>query len=281
MNKEAIISQSHKDKQNKVKPMTNSTNKGILGIDLKMSRANEHFAKIIALNDNFKRVECKITFTEDHEKGIGYFVINLPKPPLEISGLVGDCVHNLRTVLDYLVWQMVISNPPNKPKKRNMFPICNSLGEFESQLKGNRLLGVPDTAIEIIKQFQPFDTPHHPLAFLNELDNADKHRDPHYTIAVATDLDISYIRDGEVFLRTIIGNDEVKDGAILGNVGIRLNMVKSQPKVQINSEARGFIAFENYESKWEDAIGVVETIYSIRDFMGDEVIPSLEPFIKQ
>lgn len=85
---------------NKLKPMPNFSHKGILGIDLKMFRANEHFAKIVALNDNFKRVNCKITFIEDHEKDIGYFVINLPKPPIEISGLVGDCVHNLRTALD-------------------------------------------------------------------------------------------------------------------------------------------------------------------------------------
>jgi len=260
--------------------MSNPKKNKLLSIYLKMERSKDHLEQIILLNEKYRRVDCKVVFTEDHEKGIGYFVINLPKPPLTISALVGDCLHNLRPILDYLVWQMVISNPPNKPNKRNLFPICNTHKDFDSQVEGKRLSGIPKSAIEIIKQFQPFNDTYHPLALLNELYNADKHRDLNFTIAVASDLDISFIRDGQVFLRTILGNDEVRDGAIFGNVGIPLSMLPSRTEVKIHSEAKGFIAFENFVSRWGDAINVVDSLDMIRDLIGDEIIPALEPFIK-
>lgn len=87
-------------------------------------------------------------------------------------------------------------------------------------------------------------------------------------------------RDGKEYLRTILENDEVRNGAILGNVGIPLGMVESsRPEVQIHGQAAGFMAFKDLVSKWDDAVGVAESLGEIRDFIADRVVPSLESFI--
>jgi hypothetical protein len=161
-----------------------------------------------------------------------------------------------------------------------MFPICRSPKSFSAQVTRGRLFGVPTAAASLIEKSQPYDSENHPLAFLDRLYNADKHRDLNFTISVASDLDISYSRNGEVYLRTILGNNEVRDGAILGNVGIPLSMINSIPEVQINSQAAGFVAFKDIVSTCDDAVGVVETLCEIRDFIADKIVPSLEPFIK-
>lgn len=255
------------------------TKPGLVSVNLKLARAHEHLQAIATLDESFEAVDCKVTFTEDHEKNIGFFVIGLPTPPLVLGTIVGDCLHNLRSTLDYLVWQMVNSNPPEKPGRRNMFPICSSGKNFDAQVKSGRLAGVPALAAEIIERFQPFDDADHPLALLDKLYNADKHQDLNFTISVASDLDISYSRNGAVYLRTILGNDEVRDGAILGNVGIPLGMVESLPEVQIHGQAACFLAFKDHVTKWDDTIGVAETLGEIRDYIADTVLPSLAPFI--
>ncbi len=259
--------------------MTTLYNSGLIGIKLKLTRAQEHLNAITIINARFSAVECKVSFTVDYEKDLGFFVIDLPQPPLEICTIVGDCLHNLRSILDYLVWQIVLSNQPEKPDNSNMFPICSSPENFRTQVKRRRLSGVPMTAVSIIEKFQPYNATDHPLALLNKLYNADKHRDLNFTIAVASDLDISYIRNGEVYLRTILGNDEVRSGAILGNVGIPLSMTGSLPEVQINGKAECFVAFKDIVTILDDAVGVVETLEEIMDFIADKVVPSLKPFI--
>jgi hypothetical protein len=249
----------------------------LANIKAKLDRANEHLQEVVEIDKRFSDVQCEMVFTEDQDKGLGYFVVVLPKMPIEVSTIVGDCLHNLRSILDYLVWQLVLSNPPSQPGRRNMFPICSTSKDFESQVKGRRLAGVHQEAIKIIEKLQPYDNPNHPLALLDNLYNADKHCDLNYTLSVASDLEVSFSRNGNVYLQLILGNDEVRDGAILGNVGIPLNTNFSLPKVEVHGKAVAFVAFKDYGD--DDALGVVNTLSDIRDFIVDTVLDDLVPFI--
>lgn len=251
----------------------------LASIKVKLDRAKEHLEEVIAIDKRFSDVQCDLVYTEDHKKGIGYFVVALPKTPIELSAIVGDCLHNLRSALDYLVWQLVLSNPPSQPNRRNMFPICGTPKDFESQVKGKRLAGVHREAIKIIESLQPYNNPDHPLALLDSLYNADKHRDLNYTLSVASDLQVSFSRNGNIYLQWILGNDEVRDGAILGNVAMRLNKNIPVPDVQIDGQAIAFVAFKDYGN--DDALGVVATLSEIKDFIVDTVMESLVTFVKQ
>jgi hypothetical protein len=75
--------------------------------------------------------------------------------PPEIPLIIGDVVQNLRSSLDYLVWELVLA-AKNQPSEKNMFPICDTLEAFDEQLKRHRLDGVPPEAIGEIKALQPY-----------------------------------------------------------------------------------------------------------------------------
>jgi hypothetical protein len=179
-----------------------------------------------------------------------------------------------------MVWQIVLSNPPNQPDKRTMFPICTSPSSFAEQRKRGRLSGVPDQAVALIEQAQPFQSAYHPLALLEQLGNADKHRDLHLTISVASDIDISYSRNGEAYLRTILGKDEVRNGAILGNIGISLDKALFRRDVQVHGNASAFVVFRDLNNSMDDSLGVTATLREIRDYVADEVLSPLARFVR-
>lgn len=61
--------------------------------------------------------------------------------------------------------------------------------------------------------------------------------------------------------------------------GMRLNKNIPMPDVQINGQAMAFVAFRDYITEWEDALGVVATLSEIEDFINNTVMDALVPFI--
>ena len=102
----------------------------------------------------------------------------IPVSP-EIPLIIGDVFQNLRSSLDYLVWELVLA-AKNQPGKDHMFPICDSLEAFEQQVKRGRLDGIAPEAIAEIKALQPY---HYglkkekaPIRVLDTFTNINKHR---------------------------------------------------------------------------------------------------------
>ena len=105
-----------------------------------------------------------------------------PKGPIpaRFGLIVGDCLQNLRSSLDYLVWELVLAEN-KQPGKHNMFPICETPDIFKNEVtKRNRLLGAPTDAIALIETLQPYhlgkDWQKSTLWVLNEFTNINKHR---------------------------------------------------------------------------------------------------------
>ncbi|MGD0914007.1 MAG: hypothetical protein ABR928_19115 [Terracidiphilus sp.] len=103
-----------------------------------------------------------------------------PKSPIpeKIGLFVGDCLQNLRTSLDYLIWELVLV-AKNTPSKKNMFPICLTVQAFQSAQRGDLMQGVDSAAIALIESIQPYHDGQPSatsLAILNELTNINKHR---------------------------------------------------------------------------------------------------------
>lgn len=100
-----------------------------------------------------------------------------PVPP-RISLLVGDCLQNLRSAFDYLIWELVLA-AGNEPTKRNMFPVCLSCESLEDAKRGKRLQGIVDRSEALIDELQPcayVQPAQHWLAILDDLCNINKHR---------------------------------------------------------------------------------------------------------
>jgi hypothetical protein len=124
----------------------------------------------------------------------------------EWGAIIGDVVHNLRSTLDHLVWQLTLANgltpPAAIPWKgpgsewRNIrFPI-HTINPRKRYPSGKRipwrykppdsLWGIRSALRTELQRLQPFnhgqDAPKKPLAILNELWNIDKHRHLHFAL---------------------------------------------------------------------------------------------------
>jgi hypothetical protein len=115
-------------------------------------------------------------------------IIEEPDPQLGVR--VGELVHNLRSALDHIAWQLAcLKNSEKVSAKRRRdiyFPVCHTVEQFES-FPMLDLIGEPAQAI--LREFQPYqrgDRPRdHWLAGLNRLWNRDKHRLVHVALTTA------------------------------------------------------------------------------------------------
>jgi hypothetical protein len=155
------------------------------GVMAKFARADTHLNALRAEipvffdRDPYSFAECL-----DCEAGEYGLRIEIREPiPLMWSVIVGDYVHNLRSALDHLAWQLVLVSG-GTPNARTAFPI------FTSEPSNGRArtawdamtAGMHDAIIETLREVQPYAradrASEHGLAILAALSNADKHRLP-------------------------------------------------------------------------------------------------------
>lgn len=122
--------------------------------------------------------------------------------------VIGDIVHNLRSCLDNLAFNLAGSPASEKQARRVQFPILRpgrKSGRAEFYKSAKRMLpSVDDDAITIIEGIQPYHGlrgarpptgtpapwPPYPLSVLNQMSNVDKHRAPHVGFATITDVEM-------------------------------------------------------------------------------------------
>src|SRR5260221_6201230 len=115
------------------------------GVRAKLRRAHEHSE---AYDDVYEAYVAShrysIAFEYDHETGWHTFRwVVVTEPPLEELALIfGDILSNLRSALDYLVWQLVL-NSGRKPGRQTAFPIVKRQKDWAVQ-GTNALKGVPE-----------------------------------------------------------------------------------------------------------------------------------------
>lgn len=107
-------------------------------------------------------------------------------PPPDWSVIVGELVHDLRSALDHLVWQLVLANGET-PRETSQFPIYSygRLGRAKDRKRRaaqwrDRLYGVDPADARFIKALQPYRRRHRlnfvPLEEVATFSNIDKHR---------------------------------------------------------------------------------------------------------
>lgn len=152
----------------------------LAGIWSKIERANETInnlnSEINALinGDDYKIVsKLNDDATECIVSAFG------PDPPLRLSVLVGEIVHQFRSSLDHLIWALVIENK-NNPTHFHQYPICDTPEKFEYAIEKGNLEGISGSAKKIVESRQPYkktkNIEKNFLYTLRELNNIDKHR---------------------------------------------------------------------------------------------------------
>lgn len=166
----------------------------LYGCELKIRRAREHLDVLQDALQEFKRRDPYEVTCEADTKADQY-IVRLKvreRPPPEWSPLIGDIVHNARSALDHLAYQLVRKNG-RSPTNNTAFPVFTEdpfdVNAHPTVLAAGKALERwgrqtdrmdPDD-IALIKIVQPYksddDPGFHPLAILNNLSNWDKHRE--------------------------------------------------------------------------------------------------------
>lgn len=160
----------------------------IIGAQAKIDRAAQHLRALEQLVGAFF-AEKPFSLAVEPDAVRSRQIIRLqhtrPVPSTEWALIIGDCVHNMRSSLDYIAWELAGADPSDMT---TMFPICDSAKSFAS-VKSRRLKRLPPEIQTIIEKIQPYHKPDphtHALWAIQSLDAADKHKLLTLTVALPT-----------------------------------------------------------------------------------------------
>jgi hypothetical protein len=157
----------------------------ITGFLLKLGRAEEHLDTLDARIGEYFADKPYVSVREyDPQHNTRLAGIRITKrPPTDLALVIGDYLHNLRSALDHLAWELVIASG-GKPSPRTEFPIYKDARVYQRKTSGIAIR--PCIAPHVgtfIEGLQPYhqgdDALLHPLWILHELSNIDKHRTLH------------------------------------------------------------------------------------------------------
>ena len=157
------------------------------GVRVKLGRAKQHLEElraVLATTSNPSSFAISRTPAEGNPSKIEYRVVELPVVDPMAGAIVGDIVHNLRSALDHVAWQLVLLDG-GQPNDETSFPLLEALTTRNG--KPRRLTIKPGTrdvrimaAVEALQPFSEANYGHDPatdaLGIIRRLDNIDKHR---------------------------------------------------------------------------------------------------------
>jgi hypothetical protein len=146
-------------------------------VRVKIERAKKHLLDLEAELRKFRNERLNVVGTKgDFKTGqSAHFHVDLPILPFDVMAAAGDIVHNLRSSLDHLAYQLVIVGSSKEPSRRIEFPIAKDSATYEAE-KARKVDGMRELAIKHIDNLKPYKGGNQLLWRIHELDNIDKHR---------------------------------------------------------------------------------------------------------
>jgi hypothetical protein len=246
------------------------------GARLKLRRAEEHIhafgeESVPYLNSHF----CHIDFKGDGDFRRYFLVVDEP-PPLRLSAILEDAVHNIRSSLDHLAWQLVLVNG-QQPTNRTVFPIFETDAAYQKQ-KTLIVKGMPPKALTLIDELQPYfggRTPlNDPLWFLYQLDNADKHRTLNLTQGRLVPAVVSIITQKSRVEPVTVAGGVVHNGAEVAS--FRLADFRLDEYVKVDGEGTSLITLDDAGPWGQEP--VVNLVVKALNYVGGQVFCRFEPF---
>jgi hypothetical protein len=140
---------------------------------IKLDRAKVHIQE---LSQNAKTFLASSPFSIDIEEENDDLVhrVRIQKTvPKEWAAIVGDAVHNIRSTLDYMIWQLILRNG-GTPGRNTCFPIGVAKSGYGKQLRSS-LSGASVEAKKYIRRLKPYPGGNQILVQIHALDICDKH----------------------------------------------------------------------------------------------------------
>lgn len=259
------------------------------GVYIKLARAETHLQAIREAVQPIVDAEADVILGEfdPESKKYVFRAKRDAQPPDWISPVIGDCVHNMRAALDYIIWELVPESVRvGKYATQIEFPIFIDPSLYAS-MAPKKIQGVPPGAETAIKCLQPFNGPNcrpnlslahpsdKPLARLFALDNWDKHRS-----LTLTQTAVSYYFEG---LREIgiFAPRKADSHAFSGHLKrgapiLSLDGLGDRPEVNVYLHTAYDVAFDVGGPAFLQP--VVRTLIEIREDILGRVLPALAQF---
>lgn len=200
------------------------------------------------------------------------------QPKNEWGLIIGDAVHNMRSAMDHLVWQLsrqVVDNPSRDID----FPIFATKPTGDALRK--RIKHLPPEARKVIRSLQPYNRPDkagdHKLYLLSALDNADKHRS---LSIVAYGFVLTVQAHDKVFSQTFWGGLDDGDEFSIERISILGTGDLSKVKVATKVDPVIGIAFDDLGVARNVEIYPKNNLASLFQYVDRRVFKPLEPFLK-
>jgi len=159
------------------------------GARLKVVRAQEHLNSLeLAIGEDEKTNPYAVT-VDNNPHEIGGKADVTKHADIRLSAIIGDCLNNLNSALDYVMWKIagtfaarVLTAPPHG-NDRPYFPLWDAPKSFSNYVE--RLndpdgwnYKIPHSVITVFENVQPYQTRYDRLGLFKTLVNIDKHRLP-------------------------------------------------------------------------------------------------------
>lgn len=245
-----------------------------LPIRLKIERAKKHISDLDIAVQGFVDSKPYRIGTKPHPiaaiEHTTLFIAGVRSVPDNLTLILGDAIHNLRSALDHLAWQLVEAGG-GQPDDRTAFPICETPQQYASALGRGELKRMRMGAEKVLCAVQPYNTLDQNLWLLHRLDIVDKHR---LLLAVVSSMDsfgvqfatghtISFGRDRFVPLKV---GDEVT------------NLPTSTYERQADEDFKLGLDITFGESEVAEGELVLDTAKKLLDLV-DGIVGSFEPFL--
>lgn len=144
---------------------------------LKLERAKHHIDDFIAQAEAFyDKPGGQFTIEHNPQTRQRTLSVNIdPAVPDHFALIIGDAIHNLRSALDHLTWDIV--SPFNPPRPKDVqFPFCQKAESFEAILAQRQVTLASVEVVEKFRELKPYLGGNDLLYALHQLDIADKHQ---------------------------------------------------------------------------------------------------------
>jgi hypothetical protein len=258
----------------------------LAGVWAKIERADEH-AQLLErevrcfFDRDVQPVTASVGYF-DPESGwhVVYGIVN-EHPPPRLGVILGDLVHNVRSALDHLVWQLVLWNgeTPKRGSAGSTFPFAMTKSAWKATKKRS-LLGVSEKHRAILQQAQPYKGGNGPentiTAALRDLSNVDKHQVVHTTLATIRDPGAGPHRAS---FRVVEGDAQIVQEQVRYGEGFEhgtpLMRARTEPansgvKVEVDGTIPFDVAFGKRRARWESIKKLPQIVrLLVREFEAD------------
>lgn len=163
------------------------------GVITKFNRSKEQFDALLLEIDGFFNDDPKPhgsvgEFDTKAWEWVEKFKIH-EEPPLRLGVMMGEVVHNLRSALDHLMWQVTLLDS-GTPDRNTQYPIVTESESKFNKLAARMIPGLSADHRAAVERTQPYrtgDPKRQSLAVLNRLSNVDKHQVVHTAYSCTTE----------------------------------------------------------------------------------------------